>query len=454
MEPAPHRDRVTDAESPPGRTALTAGLVLTVVSIAFEGLAVPTVMPNVARELGGLKAYGWVFSAFMIANIVAITATGQHTDRKGPLGAFAAGLLLFGLGLGLGGSAPSMATLIAARIIQGFGGGALSAVVYACVARAYPTEQQPRMLALLSTAWVVPGLIGPALSGVVADHFGWRLVFFGLLPPLPIVAILTLPVLRRLPPAATAAPIENRLGSAMLLAAGLVALLLGLQSRLFPSGLGYLISGTAAAMYGLRRLMPAGTLTVRPGLPAALVAMGLICVAFFGAETLIPLLLTSLRHQSLTAAGSALTAATLSWTTGAWMQARLAKSRSRRAVVGAGAVLIAIGVASVASLLREATPIVMIWIAWGIAGLGMGIAHATTSLTVLEHAPAGGEGAAAAALQLANVVGVALGAGIAGAMIANFGLAVSGFALALALMTAAAMLAVATALRLPGPAPG
>jgi len=439
-----------DGEPPSKRVALTAGLVLTVVSIAFEGLAVPTVMPTVARELGGLKAYGWVFSAFMIANIVAITATGQRTDLKGPLGAFAAGLLLFGLGLGLGGSAPSMAALIAARIIQGFGGGALSAVVYACVARAYPTEQQPRMLALLSTAWVVPGLIGPALSGIVADHFGWRFVFFGLLPPLPIVAILTLPILRCLPPVTMAAPFENRLGSAVLLAAGLVALLLGLQSPLFPSRLGSLVFGSAATVYGLGRLMPAGTLRVRPGLPAALVAMGLICVAFFGAETLIPLLLTSLRHQSLAAAGSALTAATLTWTTGAWVQARLAKSRSRRALVAAGAGLIAIGVASVASLLPEATPTATAWIAWGVTGLGMGIAHAATSLTVLEHAPAGAEGAASAALQLANVVGVALGAGVAGAMIADFGLAVSGFALAFGLMTAAALLAVATAIRLPG----
>src|SRR5262245_18056780 len=113
------------AGPPPANRALTAGLVLTIVSVAFEGLAVPTVMPTVARELGGLAAYGWVFSAFMLANVVGITAAGQRTDRGGPLGAFAAGLALFGLGLALGGAAPSMAVLIVARMVQGLGGGAL-----------------------------------------------------------------------------------------------------------------------------------------------------------------------------------------------------------------------------------------------------------------------------------------------------------------------------------------
>jgi MFS family permease len=435
------------------RSALTAGLVLTVASIAFEALAVPTVMPEVARELGGLKAYGWVFSAFMLANVVGITAAGQRTDRDGPLGSFGVGLALFGLGLAIGGAAPSMAVLIAARVVQGLGGGALSAVVYACVARAYPNEQQPRMLAMISTAWVVPGLIGPALSGLVADHLGWRLVFFGLLPPLPVVAILTLPILRRLPRADQAAPIKSQLGAAVLLAAGVVAILMGLQSHQLLLILGYLIAGAAASVYGLQRLMPAGTLTVRPGLPAAILAMGLVSVAFFGAETVVPLLITSRRHQSLSVAGLALTAATLTWTAGAWVQARLAKSRSRRALVAAGAVLIAAGVAMMASVVRETTPIVTAWIAWGVAGLGMGIAYATITLTVLEQAPKGGEGAASAAMQLANVVGVALGAGIVGAIVARAASADGGFTLAFGLMTVAALLALATALRLPGPKP-
>ncbi|TMA78025.1 MAG: MFS transporter, partial [Deltaproteobacteria bacterium] len=138
--------------------SLTAGLLLTVVCVAFEGLAVTTVMPTAVRELGGLMSYGWAFSAFMLTNVVGIAVAGERIDRHGPRGPLAAGLALFALGLLGGGAAPSMAALIAARAVQGFGAGELSAVIYACVARCYPADQQPRMLALLSTAWVVPGL--------------------------------------------------------------------------------------------------------------------------------------------------------------------------------------------------------------------------------------------------------------------------------------------------------
>ena len=61
-----------------------------------------------------------------------------------------------------------MLVLVAARSVQGVGAGAIPAVAYVAIGRAYPPELQPRMFAVLSTAWVLPGLIGPAISGAVA----------------------------------------------------------------------------------------------------------------------------------------------------------------------------------------------------------------------------------------------------------------------------------------------
>jgi MFS family permease len=172
--------------------------LLTVVCIALDGLAVTTVMPIAVRDLGGLAIYGWAFSAFMLASVLGITASGRLTDRRGPGDAFAAGLTLFAIGLLGGGAAPSMEWLVAARAVQGLGGGGLSAVIYASVARCYPSEQQPRMLALLSTAWVVPGLVGPGAGGFIADHASWRLVFVGLTPVALLCAVLAMPALRAL----------------------------------------------------------------------------------------------------------------------------------------------------------------------------------------------------------------------------------------------------------------
>src|SRR5579862_8746316 len=91
----------------PQRRALTTGLVLTITFIASEALAVVTIMPVVVRDLGGLRLYGWVFSAFMLGNVVGIVAAGRQADRFGPARPFIGGLALFCAGLATAGLAPT-----------------------------------------------------------------------------------------------------------------------------------------------------------------------------------------------------------------------------------------------------------------------------------------------------------------------------------------------------------
>ena len=90
----------------PQTRALTVGLVLTITFVASEALAVVTVLPVVARDLGGLRLYGWVFSAFMLGSVVGIVAAGREADRRGPAIPFVAALILFGSGLAIAGLAP------------------------------------------------------------------------------------------------------------------------------------------------------------------------------------------------------------------------------------------------------------------------------------------------------------------------------------------------------------
>src|SRR5260370_29299395 len=119
----------TPAGSPGGvwareRRPLTVGLVLAVTLVAFEALAIATVLPVVSRHLGDLRLYGWVFSAFMLTSLIGIVLAGTLADRV-PLGRpMLAGLGLFALGLGIGGTAPELAGPVAGRGGAGpWGGG-------------------------------------------------------------------------------------------------------------------------------------------------------------------------------------------------------------------------------------------------------------------------------------------------------------------------------------------
>src|SRR5882724_2509778 len=114
-DPLPVRDAGTDGLWAPQRRALTTGLVLTITFIASEALAVVTVMPVVARDLGGLDLYGWVFSAFMLGSVVGIVVAGRQADRHGPAMPYVAGLLLFAAGLAVAGLAPNMPVLVGGR---------------------------------------------------------------------------------------------------------------------------------------------------------------------------------------------------------------------------------------------------------------------------------------------------------------------------------------------------
>src|SRR5579859_6786463 len=137
----------------PQRRALTTGLVLTITFIASEALAVVTVMPVVARDLGGLSLYGWVFSGFMLGSVVGIVAAGREVDRRGPAVPFVAGVVLFTCGLAVAGLAPSMGVLVAGRVLQGLGAGAVPSVAYASIGRTMTGPLRAQMMAVLSTAW-------------------------------------------------------------------------------------------------------------------------------------------------------------------------------------------------------------------------------------------------------------------------------------------------------------
>jgi MFS family permease len=406
----------------PQRRALTVGLVLTITFVASEALAVVTVMPVVARDLGGLRLYGWVFSGFMLGSVVGIVVAGREADRRGPAIPFVAGVALFGSGLAVAGLAPSMDVLVAGRVLQGLGAGAVPAVAYASIGRSMTGPLRARMMAILSTAWVAPGLAGPVVSAEVARLFGWRWVFLGLLPIVAVAGSIALPALIRLGPPSSVAAQEHRLTDGVRTAAGAGLILGGLTlaagSGAILGGLGLIVAGGVVGLPALRRLVPEGTLTARPGLPATILTRGLLTFAFLGADAYVTLTITEVRHRSTVVAGIAVTGATLAWTAGAWAQARLSDTWEGRRLVRTGLVIILAGIAGMVLMVQPDVPVAEGLAAWTLGGLGMGLAFAPLSLMMLQKAPPGQEGRASASLNLADVLGTAIGIGVGGAAVA------------------------------------
>ncbi len=444
----------------PQTRALTVGLILTITFVASEALAVVTVMPVVAHDLGGLRLYGWVFSAFMLGSVVGIVAAGREADRRGPAIPFVVALVLFGSGLAIAGLAPSMAVLVGGRVLQGIGAGAVPSVAYAVIGRSFPGPLQARMMAVLSTAWVVPGVAGPVAAAAVAHLFGWRWVFLGLLPVVAVAGSIAVPALIRLGPPGAGQAHEHRLIDAVAVALCATMLLAGLTlvagsgSALGGgtlAGGALIVAGVAAGVPALRRLVPAGTLTARPGLPTTILSRGLLTFAFFGADAYVTLAITAVRHRSPVVAGLAVTGATLGWTVGAWVQARLSETWEGRRFVRTGLVIILAGIAGMVLALQPGVPVAVALAAWTVAGLGMGMAYAPTSLMMLRMAPPGGEGRASASLNLADVLGTAIGIGVGGAAVAAGagGHLQLGITAAFAAAAAVGVLALAITRRLP-----
>ena len=439
----------------PQRRALTTGLVLTVTFVASEALAVVTVMPVVARDLGGLRLYGWVFSGFMLGSVVGIVLAGREADRRGPAVPFVAGVTLFGAGLAVAGLAPTMGVLVTGRVLQGLGAGAVPAVAYSSIGRSLTGPLRARMMAVLSTAWVAPGLAGPALSAEVARLFGWRWVFLGLLPLVAVAGSIAVPALIRLGPPGVVQAQEHRLIDGLRTAAGAAMLLAGLTlaagSRATVAGFALIVVGGAVGLPALRRLVPAGTLTARRGLPATIACRGLLTFAFFGADAYVTLTVTAVRHRSTLVAGLAVTGATLAWTAGAWIQARLSDTWEGRRLVRAGLLVILAGIAGMVVVLQPAVPVATGLVAWTVAGLGMGLAYAPLSLMMLQEASPGQEGQASASLNLTDVLGTAIGIGVGGAAVAAEpgGHLHLGITVAFAAAAAVAVVALAVTRRLP-----
>lgn len=398
--------------------AMTLGMICLIFLLAFEALAVATAMPTVAKSLQGLPLYALAFAGTMASSVIGIVFTGRWCDRSGPARPLWTGVALLVAGLLIAGLAPTMTVLLLGRIVQGFGIGGIAVSLYVMVARLYPEALQPKIFAAFSAAWVVPSLIGPAISGLIVEQLGWRWVFLAVpLAALPAAASLR-PALRALPPAAAPKPQPTAdLYWAVVAAVSICVLHIGGQ-RAGPASLPLLAAGLAGLVFGARSLLPAGTLRARRGLPSVMFLRALAAAAFFGSEAFIPLMLTQIHGYSPLWSGAALSAGAVGWSSGSWYQGHTSRTWSRVAFLRAGFSLMTLGALIVGSAVLGPVPGGVAAAGWLVTGLGMGLSFPSLSVLMLKLSSPQDVGRNSSAIQLCDSLSVASVLALGGSLFA------------------------------------
>jgi MFS family permease len=398
----------------------TTGSIALISLLAFEAMAVATVMPTVVTELGGLSLYALAFGGPFAASVIGMTLAAPWADAGSARPALLTGVGAFVAGLVLCGTARDMAVLVAGRAVQGLGTGLCVVALYVLVGRLVPEPHRPKLFARFSAAWVVPAMVGPGISGLLARTLSWRAVFL-LVPAVAVPAVALLwPALRGEPRPETR-PDRPAVRGRLLLATAAGAGTAALQVAGSRPGAAWRAGAGLALVVVLAcavRLLPAGTFRLRRGLSSVIAVRGLVSAAFAGAETYLPLLLVREFGWPTTSAGLVLTSGAVSWAVGSWIQGRSESVPAHYRIGRIGTGLLLVGVFAVVA---TAVPGAPAWIApagWGIGAAGMGMIVATTSLLALHLAPENRRGEASSALSISDALSAALVLAVGGAFFA------------------------------------
>ncbi|OMC29446.1 MFS transporter [Mycobacterium sp. GA-1841] len=405
-----------------GASTVLAGGVLLYATNEFLTISL---LPSAVGEIGGQRFYAWVTTVYLVASVVAATTVHSTLMRLGPRRAYLMGLGVFGAGSLSCALAPSMEVLLIGRTVQGFAGGLVAGLGYAVINTALPNMLWTKASALVSAMWGVGTVIGPAAGGLFAQFGHWRWAF-GVLAILTVAMAVLVPIAlpaRDAEPASrVAVPVRSL---AMLGAAAMAVSVAGIPHDLRATvallALGVLL--IVGFMFVDRRarssVLPPSTF--RPGpLKWIYLSLGVLMAATM-VDMYVPLFGQRLAHLTPVMAGFFGAVLSVGWTAGEIVSASLQKRRVIGRTVAVAPLVMAIGLAAGAVLIRDGMAMWLI-VGWAaalvITGAGIGIAWPHLSAWAMGSVDDPAEGpAAAAAINTVQLICGAFGAGLAGIVV-------------------------------------
>lgn len=376
-------------------------------------------LPSLQQDFGTVDGVEWVVTAYLAAVGIAHMGSGWVADHFGRKQAFVSALGIFLIGSALCAAAPSLELLVAARVVQGVGGGLLLPVAVSTIYELFDPAERGRAMGIYGIAVMVAPAVGPVVGGGLVEAAGWRWLFLINIP----IGLVALPLAVRFLRDSgfrNDRPLD-RLGL-LLSSVGMALLLIGLSlggmtgwNR--PDVIGLLLGGVvslvAFCLHALRTKYPLVDLRIlaRPVFAIGMVALGLLSVAQYSRLVYIPLELGSARGVSALQIGLVMLPSAIGIALMMPVGGRMADKVGARLPTAIGVALLLASFWPLSHLSSD-TSLVTISAVLFLGGLGSGLALMAPNIVALNSVPmrevSQASGLSAVSRQLSAAVGTAV----------------------------------------------
>jgi MFS family permease len=397
---------------------------LTIVAIAaFDGLALVAALPSIADDLGGVALLPWVITAYLATAAVAGIMAGPIIDAVGVRRTFRATGVWFLFASAAAAAAPNMELLVAARALQGIGGGLVISVALTAVGLAYPQRLRARAFAANSMVWGTLGFGGPVITAGLLAVAGWRMIFVIQLP----ITVLALAAGWRTLPSTRDKPQRIIMdGRGIILIVGFVAASLFAVAQVGVRWPLAAVGAVAAMAFGRAFWTNSGradgplvarTHITRFPLKRIHLTSGLVLIAGLAADNYLPLYMQTTRGRSESFAAFSVLFLTVGWSTAAFLVSRLLERWREADAILLGSILMIPAVIWAGVGVALTWPIPVIFGAFYVMGAAIGFVS-TAGLTLLQASADDSEmGRVNSAHQFIRTIGITYGVAVGGAIL-------------------------------------
>ncbi|MBC7725618.1 MAG: MFS transporter [Burkholderiaceae bacterium] len=401
--------------------------------VAIDATILATAVPSIVADLGGFSLFPWLFSIYLLAQAVSVPVYAKLSDMIGRKPIILIGIGLFLLGSVLCGLAWSMPALIAFRVVQGLGAGAVQPMSITIAGDIYTLAERAKVQGYLASVWGISSVVGPTLGGVFSQFLSWRWIFF---VNIPLCLIAALMIWRNFHESVERRPHRVDYLGAVLLTASLTLLILavleGGQAWAWnsPQSIGAFALG--AVLLGLfvlaetraaEPILPLWVFSRRLLLTTTLVSIGVGAI-LIGLTSYVPTYLSGSLGTTPIVAGLALAALTIGWPIAAAQSGRLYLRIGFRNTAMIGVVFVVLGTVVLAAFTGSPS-VATVAVSCFVIGLGLGFVASPSLIAAQSSVEWHERGVVTGTNLFARSMGSAVGVAIFGA-VANSIFAASG----------------------------